>query len=171
MTEITPERIQEWFAGAAAASAAFAGVAHGLFARLAEGGPLTAAELAEKAAVDPGYCARWCEVAFAYGFLERAGDGWALSDAARSFLVPGSARYAGGAFVNLMLLGSFGVRFAECLGTGDVPGEGLFAERPIFAPLFGPMLEGNFRPVFEKGVLQATKGKKKKKKNKKKKNN
>lgn len=155
MTELRQEKIQELLSGIATAAAAFAGIAHGLFARLASDGPLTAARLAEKAGVDAAYCAGWCEVAFAFGFLDRAGESFALSDAGRAALVPGSPQYAGGALVNTMLLGHFGLRFAECLGTGDVPGEGLFAERAIFAPLFGPMLEANFRPLFEKVVIPA----------------
>ncbi|MEK6815536.1 MAG: class I SAM-dependent methyltransferase [Nitrospirota bacterium] len=155
MIELKPEQIQEWMVGTATAGVAFAGIAHGLFGRLADEGPVSAKDLANQAGVDEAYCARWCEVAFAFGFLDREGDGFALSDAGRAALVPGSPQYAGGAFVNMMLLGHFSLRFAECLGTGDVPGEGLFAERGIFAPLFGPMLEANFKPLFEKAVLPA----------------
>jgi hypothetical protein len=60
--------------GAMALYAAFVGVANPLFSTLAKSGKSTPAMLAKHAGLDAGYVARWCDAAFAFGYLEEAGS-------------------------------------------------------------------------------------------------
>jgi SAM-dependent methyltransferase len=138
--------ILEQAQGAAALNVAFVGVARGLFDALDEG-PLSVGALAERAAIDPGYCAAFCEAAFAFGYLDGEADGFALTAAGRAF----TRREPESLFavpVGAVLGAHMAERAAFHSATGARPGESVLAERETILPLFGPMLEQMFAPFF-----------------------
>ena len=72
--------------GAMALYAAFVGLANPLFATLAKHGKCTPAELAKQTSLDPGYVTRWCDAAFAFGYLEEVNSQLQITDLGRAFL-------------------------------------------------------------------------------------
>lgn len=132
--------------GAAALSIAYVGVARGLFDALAEG-PITAADLARRAGVDAGYTAAWCDAAFAFGYVDEGAAGFSITAHGRAFTrgEPGSLFAVP---VGAVLGAHMAERAAFHAETGHRPGEQVLAERETVLPLFGPMLEQTFAPLF-----------------------
>lgn len=76
----------------------------GLFATLADSGPVTAAELAERASVDPRYASEWLRGLTAAGYLEHDRDSgrFALPSAHATVLADeGSVMFLGGGYQEL----------------------------------------------------------------------
>lgn len=138
--------------GALALDIAYMGIANGLWSQFAKLGTLTPEALAEAAGVDAAYVARWCDAAFAFGYLKSSARGLALTPRGGAFLpdVPGSAMPLA---IQSVLSAHMAERAATLMKTGDRPGEKVLAERESLLPLFGPMLEANFAPLFERAIL------------------
>ncbi len=137
--------------GAMALDVAFVGVVNRLFEALASGDQ-TAPALAERAKVDAGYVERWCQAAYAFGYLEAHEGRFGLSEPGRAFLpdAPGSLMpFAVGAVLGAHMA----ERAAGLMRTGERPGESVLAERETILPWFGPMLESTFGALFEREVL------------------
>jgi len=137
--------------GAAELNLAFVGVARGLFDALAEGA-LSVEALAAKAGADPGYVLRWCEAAYAFELLDAEGEAFSLSARGQAFCraEPGSLfPFA----AHVALGGHMSERAATLMQSGERPGERVLAERESLLPLFGPMLEASFGPLFEAEIL------------------
>ncbi len=140
--------------GALGLQVAMIGAANGLFDTLAAAaGPLTAGALATASGMDAGYVVRWCDAAFAFGWLDAAGDTFTATDRGLAFRpgVPGSLMPIA---AHVGLAGHMAERAADLMRTGHRPGEAVLGERPTFARLFGPMLEGMFGPFFERQLLE-----------------
>jgi SAM-dependent methyltransferase len=138
--------------GAMALSLAFIGVSGGLFDAIGDAGELSVAELAARGSVDPGYARRWCEAAYAFGYLDAHGERFALTELGRAFRPsePGSLM----PFAVQAVLGAhMAERAAGLMRTGERPGESVLAERATILPWFGPMLEASFGPLFEREVV------------------
>lgn len=149
----TRKTILEQAQGAAALNVAYVGVSAGLFDALAEG-PLTAGDLADGAAVDRGYCAAWCDAAFAFGYLEEDGPRLSLTPLGRAFTrtMPGSMFAMP---ISVVLGAHMAERAAFYSASGERPGEKVLAERETILPLFGPMLEHTFAPFFATEIAPA----------------
>jgi len=139
--------ILEQAQGAAALHVAYVGVSTGLFDALAEDAPLAPGDLADRAGVDRGYCAAWCDAAFAFGYLDEDGARVSLTAHGRAFTrtMPGSMFAAP---IGTVLGAHMAERAAFYSATGERPGEKVLAERETVLPLFGPMLEHTFGPLF-----------------------
>lgn len=139
--------------GALALDIAYMGIANGLWSHLERLRHATPEALAEAAGVDGDYVARWCDAAFAFGYLKPTARGYALTSRGRAFLpdVPGTAMPLA---VQAVLSAHMAERAATFMKTGERPGEKVLAERESLLPLFGPMLEANFQPLFERAILQ-----------------
>ena len=138
--------------GMLALQVAFVGVANDLFLALHQHGPVTAAGLASVTGLDAGYLERWCDVAFATGYLEERAEGFALTpqgDAFRSDLPDSLWPIAMGPVMG----GHMADRAASCMRSGERPGEGVLSERPLLAEFFGPMLETRFGGMFRRSIL------------------
>jgi SAM-dependent methyltransferase len=137
--------------GAAALQLAFIGVANGLFVALAEE-PATPSELAGRLTLDAGYVLRWCEAAYAFGYLDRAEGRFEATALGRAYL-PGVE----GTLMPFAVQSVLGAHMAEratgLMRTGERPGESVLAERATILPWFGPMLEATFGALFEREVL------------------
>ena len=138
--------------GATALYVAYIGVANPLFTTLAKTDMATPAELAEQTGLDPGYVARWCDAAFAFGYLEEVGSQLRMTELGRAFLAetPGTVLPFA---VFPMIAAHMTERAATFMKTGERPGERVLAERESILPLFGPMLEHMFGSMFEQQIL------------------
>lgn len=144
--------ILEQAVGAAALAVAYVGVARGLFDALASGA-LTAQALAQRAGADAGYVAAWCDAAFAFGYLDEDAAGFALTPHGRAFARTGPESLFA-VPVGAVLGAHMAERAAFFSATGARPGEGVLAERETILPLFGPMLEQTFAPIFAAEIVE-----------------
>lgn len=133
---------------------AYIGVANGLFSSLHSLGAATSQQLAEAAGLDAGYVLRWCDAAYAFGYLDAAGDdfrltpdGVAMRAEAPDTLMPIAVQSA--------LSAHMAERAAGLMRSGTRPGEQVLAERETILPWFGPMLEASFAPIFENSICPA----------------
>lgn len=146
------KQIMQQAQGAAMLNVAFVGVAGGLFDALEGGQGMSSTELAERAGRDPGYVARWADAAFAFGLLEDDDGRLSLTELGRMFVqsAPGNAVPMA---IQAVLGAHMAERAATFMKTGERPGEAVLAERESILPLFGPMLEMSFGPLFEEHIL------------------
>ncbi|MBF0409003.1 MAG: class I SAM-dependent methyltransferase [Candidatus Riflebacteria bacterium] len=136
---------------------AFVGIRNGLFSCLKNLGSATSEELAKVSKTDSGYITRWCQAAYAFGLLDISPDGkFLMSELGEAFLpeVDGTLMPFS---VQSILSAHFLERTSELMVTGERPGEKILAERKSLLPLFGPMLEAMFVPIFEKQIFPNTK--------------
>ena len=140
--------------GALSLNIAFIGVTGGLFSVLHGLERATAPALAQAAGLDAGYVIRWCDAAYAFGYLEAEGDvfrlgatGEAMRPEAPDSLMPLA--------VQAVLSAHMAERAAGLIRSGERPGEAVLAERATILPWFGPMLEAGFGSLFEKTICPA----------------
>ncbi len=135
---------------------AFIGVAGGLLQALADLKHGSAADIAAAAGKDSGYVVRWCDAAYAFEFLDEGARGFELTDTGRAFL-PSSLGTLMPFAVQEVLTTHMAERVVGLMATGERPGESVLAERESVLPWFGPMLEAQFGPLFEKSVMPGLK--------------
>ena len=137
--------------GAQSLGLAYIGVVNGLFSALRRLETAEAGRLAETSGMDTAYVRRWCDAAYAFGFLEVDGENFSLSEIGRAMdpeaqdtLMPMAAQ----AMLNMHMA----ERAAELMRSGARPGEQVMAERVTLLPWFGPMLEASFSKFFEETI-------------------
>lgn len=155
MSTVSPELRQHVMGqaqGAVALNIAFIGVSQRLFQALAEQESADSDLLARRAGVDEGYVRRWCDAAFAFGYLDEQDGRFVLTDLGRAFLpdTPGSLMSFA---VQSVQSAHMAERAATFMKSGERPGEKVLAERETLLPLFGPMLERSYGPLFEQHIL------------------
>lgn len=150
--EALRKRAVEQLQGAMALEVAFIGVANGLFSALSRLGQATPAALAHAAGVDAGYVLRWCDVAYAFGYLDERGADLVLTQLGDAFRpeVPGTLSPFS---VQAVLSAHMAERAASLMPSGERPGESVLAERATILRWFGPMLEGTFGGLFEREIM------------------
>lgn len=148
------ETIMKDMQGAVRLSVAFVGLSGGLLQAAAHLGPAPSAAIAQAASGDLGYVVRWCDAAYAFGLLDEEAGGFVLTDLGRAFLpdAPGTLMPFA---VQEVLTAHVAERAAGLMKTGERPGESILAERATILPWFGPMLEAQFGPIFEKTIMPA----------------
>ncbi len=139
--------------GALSLNVAFIGVVNGLFTCLRQKPGLTPETLAQASSMDPGYVARWCDAAYAFGYLEDDGSGLFSLTRMGDAMCPDSPETLMPMAVGSVLSAHMTERAAELMRTGERPGEKVLGERKTILPWFGPMLEANFSPLFEGQIL------------------
>ncbi len=142
--------------GAVRLAVAFIGVSGGLFEQLNRLRVAGADDLAAAARRDAGYVRRWCDAAYAFELIDEADTGFRLTALGRAFLpdAPGTLMPFA---VQDVLSAHMAERAAGLMRTGERPGEVVLAERESILPWFGPMLEAQFGPVFEKTIMPGLK--------------
>jgi len=140
--------------GAARLHLAYIGVANGLFDALGRLAAATPAQLADAAEVDAAYVTRWCDAAFGFELLDADEDTFALTELGARFRSDADATLLPFA-VNVVLGAHMAERAAGLMRSGERPGESVLAEQETVLPLFGPMLEHTFAPMFESTILPA----------------
>ncbi len=154
----TPEELRDTLRrqaqGAISLNLAYIGVVNGLFETLHGLGAATPEVLARAAAMDPGYVLRWCDAAYAFGYLEADGDSLRLG-AAGEAMRPDAAGTLMPLAVQAVLSAHMAERAAGLMRSGERPGEKVLAERETVLPWFGPMLEANFGAMFENTICPA----------------
>lgn len=133
---------------------AYIGVVNGLFSLLHRLGQASAVALAGTARLDPGYVSRWCDAAFAFGYLDADGETFRLTQTGEAMRpeAPGTLMPMA---VQSVLSAHMAERAAGLMRTGERPGEQVLAERETVLPWFGPMLEASFGPMFEHTICPA----------------
>ncbi len=138
--------------GAIALEIAFIGVANGLLSQLDRLGQASAPRLAAAAGVDVDYVTRWCDAAFAFGYLSESDSEFRLTDLGQAFR-PEVAGTLMPFAVQSVLSAHMAERAATLMKTGERPGEKVLGERESILPWFAPMLEANFGSLFETQIL------------------
>ncbi len=146
------ERVMTQAQGAVALEIAFIGIANGLLSQLYRLRQATADQLAAAAGADAGYVARWCDAAYAFGYLSESEGQFQLTESGHAFRpeVPGTLMSFA---VQSVLSAHMAERAATYMKTGERPGEKVLAERESILPWFGAMLENNFGTLFEQQIL------------------
>ncbi len=142
--------------GAVRLAVAFIGVSGGLFGHLNRLRGARAEELAAAAGRDAAYVRRWCDAAYAFELLDEADGTFRLTALGRAFM-PESPGTLMPFAVQDVLSAHMAERAAGLMTSGERPGEVVLAERATILPWFGPMLEAQFGPVFEKTIMPALK--------------
>ncbi|WP_018915103.1 trans-aconitate 2-methyltransferase [Thiomonas sp. FB-6] len=140
--------------GALSLNVAYIGIVNRLFETLHSLGKASAADLAAAAGMDAGYVTRWCDAAYAFGYLEASGVSFRLSQTGEAMRPDASGTLMPMA-IQSVLSAHMAERAAGLMRTGERPGEQVLAERETVLPWFGPMLEANFGAMFETTVCPA----------------
>ncbi len=149
---IPVEDLRRTAQGAMSLNIAFIGVVNGLFSALHRLQQADVDHLARESGMDRGYLERWCDAAYAFGWLERDGAQFVLSEDGAA-MRPEAEDSRMAIAVGAMLSAHMAERAAGLMRTGERPGEKVLAERETILPWFGAMLELNFRRTFEKEIL------------------
>ncbi len=155
---MTPEEIKATFRqqaqGTLSLNIAYIGIVNHLFEGLYRLGSATATDLASASSMDAGYVVRWCDAAYAFGYLDANDDRFRLSSTGEAMLpdAPGTLMPMA---IQSVLSAHMAERAAGLMRTGERPGEQVLAERETVLPWFGPMLEANFGAMFETTVCPA----------------
>ena len=149
------DELRQQAQGALSLNIAFIGVVNGLFNALHTLGNADTPTLASAAGMDTGYVLRWCDAAYAFGWLELTdNEQWRLSEDGDS-MRPEAENSRVGVAVGAVLSAHMAERAAGLMRTGERPGEQVLAERETILPWFGLMLENNFRKTFEEKICPA----------------
>ena len=150
------ETVMKDVQAAARLATAYVGVAGGLFQALADLKHGSAVDIAAAAGKDRAYAVRWCDAAYAFELLDEGPHGFELTELGRAFL-PGSLGTLMPFAVQEVLTTHIAERVVGLMATGERPGESVLAERESLLPWFGPMLEAQFGPLFERTVMPGLK--------------
>ncbi len=131
---------------------AFVGVADGLFSELAKCGQAGVVQLADATGLDQGYLRRWCDAAFAFGYIDEGPQGFVLTALGNAYRPEVSGTLMPFA-VRSVLSAHMAERAAELMKTGSHAVSDALEESSTISPLFGPMLEANFASFFEHHIL------------------
>ena len=153
-TETLKTQFRQQAQGALSLYVAFIGVSAGLFSALQREHAASAGALAEKCGLDAGYVARWCDAAYAFGYLEADGPVFRLSPAGDA-MRPEAPDTLMPLAVQSVLSAHMAERAAGLMRGGERPGESVLGERASILPWFGPMLEAGFSALFESTICPA----------------
>ncbi len=145
------DRLRLQVQGALSLNVAYVGVVNGLFDVIHEMGLADAVSIARAAHVDPDYVNRWCDAAYAAGYLDADGDRFRLTPLGLA-MRPDAPEALFPMAVQSVLSAHMAERAAGLMRTGERPGESVLAERETVLPWFGPMLEASFAPLFERTI-------------------
>jgi len=140
--------------GAMSLNVAYIGIVNGLFAALHRHGAASIEVMAETAGMDGEYVRRWCDAAYAFGYLDEAEGQFHLTPSGLA-MRPEAAESLMPIAVQHMLSAHMAERAAALMRTGVRPGEQVLAERETILPWFGPMLEASFARFFERTICPA----------------
>ncbi len=149
--EETKKQMRMQAQGAMALNVAFIGVVNGLFETVCRLGSPMADEIAQNLTLDRGYVMRWADAAFAFGFLDREGERFRLTEKG-DLMRPSHPQTLMPVAVGSVLSTHMADRAAELMHTGERPGEKVLGERKNILPWFGAMLEANFSGLFEREI-------------------
>ncbi len=147
-------RLRKQAQGAMSLNIAYIGVVNGLFEALHGLGAAAAPRLAAAARMDCGYVVRWCDAAYAFGYLDEQAGEFRLAAAGQA-MCPSQPGTLMPIAVQSVLSAHMAERAAALMRSGARPGEQVLAERETVLPWFGPMLEANFGSMFENTICPA----------------
>ncbi len=153
-TQDLKTRFRQMAQGALSLNVAFIGVVNGLFDALHASAPMTSDVLAQRTGMDAGYVLRWCDAAYAFGYLDGDNGQFHLTATGQA-MRPGAPDTLMPVAVQSVLSAHMAERAAGLMRTGERPGESALAERATVLPWFGPMLEASFAGLFEQTICPA----------------
>ena len=133
---------------------AFVGITNGLFPALDRLGKASADAMAIEARRDAGYVRRWCDAAYAFGYLEAEGEVFRLSETGAA-MRPDAPDTLMPMAVQTVLNAHVAERAAELTANGERPGEHVLGECRMAAPWYGFMFETTHAAFFEQEVCPA----------------
>lgn len=104
--------------------------------------------------MDSAYVERWCDAAYAFGFLDIENHQFRLTTLGE-IMRPSHPQTSMPQVIQAVLGTHMSERIAALMRTGERPGEAILGERETILPWFGPMLEATFGPIFENQILPA----------------
>ena len=137
--------------GAQSLTVAYIGIVNGLFGALKRLGAGDAAAIATAARMDAGYVRRWCDAAYAFGYIEAEGEVFRLSETGAAML-PDAPDTLMPLAMTMVSSVHMALRSAGLMRSGERPGEKVMAEVETLLPWFGAMLEGTFARFFEEKI-------------------
>ncbi len=140
--------------GAVSLNVAYVGIVNGLFTVLHRHGGASSEVLARDAGMDHGYVRRWCDAAYAFGYLEEAEGTFRLTETGMA-MRPDASDSLMPVAVQSMLSAHMAERAAALMHTGARPGEQAVAECDTILPWFGAMLEGSYAAFFDQTICPA----------------
>lgn len=147
-------RFRTYAQGAASLNIAYIGVVNGLFAALHRQGAATSETIADAAEMDRGYVRRWCDAAYAAGYLDEAEGRFRLTPSGAA-MRPDAADSLMPIAVRSVLSAHMAERAAALMRTGARPGEQVLADCETLLPWFGPMLEATYATFFDQTISPA----------------
>ena len=154
MAEGIKERFRQQAQGALSLNVAYIGVVNGLFSALHKQQSASIKQLAEICRLDESYVYRWCDAAYAFGYLDVKDDIFVLTSQG-DMMRPEAADSLMPMAIQSVLSAHMAERASELMRTGERPGEQVLAERTTVLPWFGPMLESSFTSMFENVICPA----------------
>ncbi len=154
MTADLKQQFRGMAQGSQSLAIAYIGVVNVLFEGLKRLGQGDANALAAASGMDAAYVRRWCDAAFAFGYLDAEGEAFRLAESGAAMLTDAPQTLMPTA-VQAVLNMHMAERAAALMRTGARPGEQVMAERETLLPWFGPMLEANFAGFFERTICPA----------------
>jgi len=140
--------------GAMSLNIAFVGIVNNLFETIHRLGNSDTATLARESSMDQDYVRRWAEAAFAFGYLDLAGENYRLT-LSGDLMRPSHPETLFNLPLGALLSTHMADRAAELMHSGERPGEKVLAERKNILPWFGAMLETSFSGIFEQEICTA----------------
>ncbi len=134
--------------GATVLHIGYIGIVNRLFDGLSRLGEADAPALAAVSGMDAGYVRRWCDAAYATGYLDAEGERFRLTAIGQA-MRPDAPETLMPIAVQAMISAHMAERAAGLMPSGARPGEQVLAERETILPWFGPMLEASYAPMFE----------------------
>ncbi len=146
------QQMRQQAQGALSLNIAFIGVTQELFETLARLEQASVTELAKQSSRDPGYLKRWCDAAFAFGYLEQQNQKFSLTELGH-LMRPSHPQTLMSMAIQSVLSAHMAERAASLMSMGERPGESVLAERPTILPWFGAMIESGFARLFEDMII------------------
>ncbi len=151
LIEETKKQTRTEAQGVLSLNVAYIGIINGLFEAVRHLGATSADEIAKETGMDPAYVRRWSEAAFAFGYLDLAGNHYLLTQNG-DLMRPSHPETLMPVAIGSVLSTHMADRAAELMPTGERPGEKVLGERKNILPWFGAMLEANFSGLFEREI-------------------
>ena len=154
MSDELKQKFRAMASGAQNLAIAYIGVVNALFPALRRLGAVAPERLADEAGMDAGYVRRWCDAAYAFGYLEAEGETFRLGESGLAMLADAPDTLMPLA-AQVVLNVHMAERAAGLMRSGARPGEKVMAEGETLLPWFGPMLEASFAGFFENTICPA----------------
>ncbi len=146
------QQMRQQAQGALSLNIAFIGVTQGIFEAFARLNKANLTELVKHVHLDQGYLRRWCDAAYAFGYLDQQNQQFFLTEQG-DLMRPSHPQTLMPIAIQSVLSAHMAERAASLMSSGERPGESVLAERSTILPWFGSMIETSFAPLFQNVIV------------------